>query len=127
MVQSVCLTSRGSGVRIPQLPQLKINDLQRCKSFFSYDPYSFCRFRVFSCGAAARCRYFGPGRPAACSSDKTDPPEGPDLPEPPGAVRSEYRERGRRNVRLLPVPPAEKRLSGGDFSSVRVASGADFE
>ena len=38
LVQSVCLTSRGSGVRIPQLPQLKINDLQQCRSFFFYVP-----------------------------------------------------------------------------------------
>ena len=33
LVQSVCLTSRGSGVRLPQLPQ-RIKQLQKCSCFF---------------------------------------------------------------------------------------------
>ena len=50
LVQSVCLTSRGSGVRIPQLPRLKINDLQRCKSFFRMIPIRFADFGCFRAG-----------------------------------------------------------------------------
>ena len=34
LVQSVCLTSRGSGVRIPQLPPNESSRLQQCKRLF---------------------------------------------------------------------------------------------
>ena len=34
LVQSVCLTSRGSGVRIPQLPLNESSRLQQCKRLF---------------------------------------------------------------------------------------------
>ena len=45
LVQSVCLTSRGSGVRLPQLPQ-KIAFLHCREAFFRISPYELRWVRI---------------------------------------------------------------------------------
>ena len=53
LVQSVCLTSRGSGVRLPQLPQK--NAFLHCReAFFRTSPYGLRWVRI---GRKPRCHY----------------------------------------------------------------------
>ena len=112
LVQSVCLTSRGSGVRIPQLPPNESSRLQQCKRLFHEREHS-------SVGLDAPARQAGGQRfKSACSHD----PENTAYSNVSGVFGSDHNVFHRSQPKRQPNRPAKSRTSSAHHDACGILS-----